>query len=136
MNHSVRLSEATELSNQIKALAASKCRLFHENASTAQFWCTLQQLTARTYLLRKISSWTRFFPPAFYLHFARTRRRHPMEVGAACAAAGAAGLHLAGEAMNISSRIFVVLRVGHHKLLKRRNHKCMAALRLQPSELF
>ena len=29
-----------------------------------------------------------------------------------------------------------VLRVRHHKLLKRRNHKCMAALRLQPSELF
>ena len=83
------------------------------------------------------SSWTRFFPPPFYLRFARTRRRHPMEVGAACAAAGAAGLHLAGEARNISSlRIFVVLRVGHHKLLKRRNHQCMAALRLQPSELF
>jgi len=53
-----------------------------------------------------------FFPPAFYLHFARTRRRHPMEVGAACAAAGAAGLHLAGEARNISSlRIFVIFQV-------------------------
>lgn len=70
LNHSVRLSEATELSNQIKALAASKCRLFHENASTAQFWCTLQQLTAKTYLLCKFFKLDPFFPPAFYLHFA------------------------------------------------------------------
>jgi len=47
-------------------------------------------------LLCKMFKLDPFFPPAFYLHFARTRRRHPMEVGAACAAAGAAGLHLAG----------------------------------------
>ena len=141
LNHSARLSEATELSNQIKALAASKCRLFHKNASTTQFWCTLQHFTAKTYLTYLLCKFFNpFFPPAFYLHFARTRRRHPMEVGAACAAAGAAGLHLAGEARNIRLWDFLsffryVLRV-RHKLLKRRNHQCMAALRLQPCELF
>ena len=91
-----------ELSDHVKALAASICQLFHQNASTTESCCTLQQLTAKTHLLCKFFKLDRFFPP-FYLHVARTRRCHPMEVGAACAAAGAAGLHLAGEARNISS---------------------------------